>query len=165
MLVHIPSIKTKPFTGDILQSAENKKLFLIVTPACDLVHKKPDQQVAIAEIEDLDMEAIKIAKSKMKSQDADKRELGQSIILGLIKNTNSAKYHFLPPTCGLPGGFINFQKILCVNYDDIAKKYNKIASVSERFTKDIISHFSLYYARQGQPDLDFESLYTYIVNL
>lgn len=159
----MPPIKTSPFTGDVLLSKEGKH-FIILTPACDFAQGKA-KQVAIAEIENLDMEQVKIAQSKLKSKDAEKNKIGKIIIEGLISNKSSARFHFLPPSHCFQGGFINFQKIQSIEYVQIIEDYTRMMSVSGRFVKDIISHFSHYYARQGQPDLNFEKLYKIMVNL
>lgn len=160
----IPPIKTSFFTGDILKAKSDGKNFVILTPSCDFAQVKAGQ-VAIAEIERIDMDLVKIAKSKLKSSDETKNTQGENILKSLVRNNSSIRYHFLPPFLTFEGGFINFQKIYSIEYDKLSAEYTRFASISDRFIKDIISHFSHYYARQGQPDLNFDRLYDMMLKL
>jgi len=42
---------------------------------------------------------------------------------------------------------------------EIRKDFVPVATVTDKFCKDIIARFSHYYSRQGQPDLNIERLY------
>ena len=57
------------------------------------------------------------------------------------------------------GGIINFRKVNTYKPKDFDSKFDKpLVQISMAFTKDIVSRFSSYYSRQGQPDFDFDTL-------
>jgi len=77
----------------------------------------------------------------------------------LCSNSHCTYLHFLPPTGIFPGGLVNFRQIETYSKTDFNAKYlYPKCQISPFFIKDIISRFSSYYARQGQPDLNFDSL-------
>ena len=74
-------------------------------------------------------------------------------------NNLSGYYHWLPPTKGFPGGVINFRKSMAVSAEKFNDEFEPPEiQVSSQFIKDIVHRFSAFYARQGQPDFDFDEL-------
>ncbi|HFK1809836.1 TPA: hypothetical protein ACGXQD_006191 [Bacillus cereus] len=67
---------------------------------------------------------------------------------------NSLGYHFLPSYSDFSGGFIDFQDMVSLTADSFEGNYEKVATVTSQFAKDIAARFTLYYARQGQPNLN-----------
>lgn len=165
----IPPIRKYVFTGDILKKKNDGKLFIVLTPACDLAQEKA-RDVTLVAIEEKDMEFVAQQKRVLSAtlpadaSEADKKshqenkEEADKRLRRLLTNSLSFKYHFLPPTQQFLGGFVNFQKIITIKHADINTDFERIASVTEKFIKDIIARFSHYYARQGQPDLDIDDL-------
>ncbi|MFJ7183814.1 hypothetical protein [Lysinibacillus xylanilyticus] len=147
-----PPIKKKPFTGDIIKSSDNS-YWIILNPSCDMAQAKA-KDVTIAQIEKVENDYIlnlkrSIQKATDESLVSKKMELEK-----LIRNSGALKYHFLPQSSCFEGGFINFQKIKSVKYREVDKDFERVASVTDRFAKDIIARFSHYYSRQGQPDFN-----------
>lgn len=145
----IPPIKSNYFTGDILN--KDDKNFIILNPACDMAQQKA-KWITIAEIEAINMPYMEALKQDVKAEN-EKSAQAKETITKLIGNSGSLKYHFLPETHNFTGGFINFQKISTVKKKDLST-YTRVASITDRFVKDIIARFSHYYSRQGQPDFD-----------
>jgi hypothetical protein len=54
----------------------------------------------------------------------------------------------LPPFDGNNGYLIDFQDVTTISFTN---DLERIATISSPFIKDIISRFSNYYSRQGQP--------------
>lgn len=158
----IPPIKNKPFTGCILKRDE--KYFIILTPPCDLAQESKSKLAVIAEIEPLTMDYVRDLRVKIQHND-ENSEKARNSLLGLIRNSNSLKYHFLPQCQSFNGGFINFQKIHYEKIKEIEDSYESIANISANYLKDIIARFSHYYSRQGQPDMDFDKIYNSIMDL
>ena len=74
-----------------------------------------------------------------------------------LKNNNEDYYHWLPTVDNFPGGVINFRKTLALPESVFKKDFSPpIIQISSQFIKDIISRFSTYYARQGQPEFEFD---------
>lgn len=155
----IPPIKQHYHTGDII--SKNNELFIILNPACDIVNKGKLNNYTLAKI----IKALDIPKIRDRSE-ANKI----SYINDNLKRTNTLdQYHFLPSFNKIAGDFvIDFQQLTTVEIGTENKSifnqyiierekhiitYERIASISSPFLKDIISRFALYYARQGQPNL------------
>ena len=61
----------------------------------------------------------------------------------------------LPETDFFEGGVLNFRKLTTWHKDEFDQKFGKLTiQISPFFIKDIVSRFSSYYARQGQPEID-----------
>lgn len=161
----IPPIRKYVFTGDILKKKAGGEFFIVLTPACDLAHGKA-KDITLAFIEGMDMEFVAQQKriladtlpADATGEQKKKKDEARISLERLLKNSLHFKYHFLPPTSQFPGGFINFQKIITVEVSAIDANFDRVASITEKFAKDIIARFSHYYARQGQPDLDIDDL-------
>lgn len=93
-----------------------------------------------------------------------KKQNDKNITLEKIKKicTNNYKlsWHFLPCTNRFCGGIIDFTDIQSINMTDIkdGSVYSRECSISSGFIKDITARFSQYYARQGQPNFNIESI-------
>jgi len=151
----IPSPSTRCHTGDIL--LKDEEYYIILSPACDMVTGKA-KNILISKIELFDgMEYYKEQLRHLKGTDDNKKEKAEKIFEGLLTNHNSLKYHFLPKTKQFGGGFINFQKLKTFKKSDI-DNYERFGKISDFFLKDIISRFSNYYSRQGQPNFNIDSI-------
>jgi len=88
-----------------------------------------------------------------------KKDKKRKKVIELLKNNYSNYYHWLPKTKGFRGGIINFRKATTFPKETFSKQFiNYKIKISSHFVKDIVSRYSGYYARQGQPDFDFEKL-------
>lgn len=157
-----PVIKSMHFTGDILKKKSDGKMFIILTPSCDMAQGKA-KNVVLAEIESHSEGVLNdnINLGKKTSEDASKKKKineAKDILTKIISNSYSNRYHYLPKVHGVEGGLINFQKLLSEKYNELDSKFERIASINSSFAKDIIARFSAYYARQGAPDLEAEKI-------
>lgn len=156
-----PSITPKYMFGDILKENNSSEYFVILTPACEMANSKYEK-VLLAKVKSyLDVKEFKIEYDKCmpvlkdptktaEEKNSKIRKLGQWFRNG---NQFSNGYHFIPKYTDLPGGFINFQDLSTVSEDVLNSNYERVASVSIQFAKDISSRFINFYARQGQPSL------------
>ena len=165
---YLPSFDLILHTGSIVKNKHSNDYFLIITPACDIeyreheetddkgnkctVHRPKVNMISLCKIESVDKFGFS------------KNGVGQ--VLGkntnqLFQNSNDNKelmrYHWLPPIESFDGGFLNFSNIGSVAFDSFFNEYDLISErVSYPYLKNIMSRFSSYFARQGQPDLDIE---------
>ena len=59
------------------------------------------------------------------------------------------------------GGLICFRKVSTCKKKDFSETFAAAeVQVAAPFVKDIVARFSAFYARQGQPDFDFDALLT-----
>lgn len=150
-----PPIDSLIKTGSIVQRKEDKKNFIVLSPPCDLaMHNGVPKSdcVLVCEIECQEDVISKILVDKPVKKEADKPKR----ILPALNNNHTAYYHWLPQNSLFSGGFINFRKATYYdrnNFPDIFD--NPVIKIQEGFVKSILSRFSAYYARQGQPDFDF----------
>lgn len=147
-----PPIKLKYYFGDILFSENN--FYIILSPPCDMAQEKFDK-VILAEIEDLN--SIVDFNNFLQKYQETKSQSKKKAITKYITNNFNNKYHFIPPFQEFNGGLINFQKIISKTNDEL-NDYNRFATISEKFAKDISSRFAQYFSRQGQPDLNIDIL-------
>lgn len=159
-----PPIKNKVFTGDIVNEKITNSKFIVLTPSCDLAQSKA-KDILLAEIETeergLLFEKVGILKKSKASEDVlenTKKELN-----ALICNNYSNKYHFLPKYGKLAAGLINFQKLKSIRIKEFDEQFQRVASINNTFSKDIIARFSYYYSRQGSPDFNLEEVYQQIL--
>lgn len=146
-----PPVKDSLFFGDVLKDESNEYYF-ILTPACEMAQKK-SRRILLAKITKYD-EVEKFMDSKNSYFDnvdssKKKKSLEQWFRNG---HKDGLGYHFLPSYTDFPGGLIDFQDIQSIDVTSI--KLDKVATVTSQFAKDISSRFTLYYARQGQPNLN-----------
>lgn len=141
-----PPVKDKVFTGDIVKDMITGKWGIILTPACDLAtdskrNVPKAKYVTMAYIYDYDT----VFEGK-----------GRDEVRKLYSNNFELKYHYLPKTTLFSGGFINFQHLSSIPIEDVSniEKFKTECVITNPFRKDIISRFSNYFSRQGQPSLD-----------
>lgn len=155
----VPPIKKNFFTGDIVEKdGEN---YIILMPPCDMATDGKVQNIVLGKIEDINFSHIKNAKKKLEKNNLDDKSKFK--ILGLLNNTYSLNYHFLPQTNAFQGGFIDFRKIKSIKINELKNEYIRVGTISSEFIKDIIARFSQYYSRQGQPNLDISEIYRKIL--
>ena len=140
-----PPMLDRITTGSIVTADD--QWFVVLSPACDLVPRGENgvlntDYILLVEIESVN-KVLRGSKSK-------------SRVTELCKNRRN-HYHWLPETDFFDGGILNFRKLTSLNKEDFDEKFGEpTIQISPFFVKDIVSRFSTYYARQGQPDIDSE---------
>lgn len=162
-----PPIVEQYQTGTILREKSSKKLYIILSPACDLVlHSgscKTDR-ILLCEINNRNMSFVKSSKKNLAKPD--KKDQAIDRLSKLTNNTFTLYYHYLPPVEFFEGGFINFRHVESYKMKDLVSQFEmEKIQISAQFIKDIIARYSAYYARQGQPDFNRDDLYQQLVNL
>lgn len=142
-------------TGSLVKDTSNN-FFIILSPACDLAIResgdfKTDsiQLVEIEKINIIEDEKFSTIPAECKNLDKTKNKLMKEI----WKNTDTLYYHWLPRTSLFDGGVINFRRIKTINKTELLTYSILNVQISPCFCKDIVSRFSSYYARQGQPEI------------
>ena len=150
-----PPLNDEIRTGSLVKERESGKWFTVMNPACDLITREEGNRntdrILIVEV-DLgttlfpwfnDTNLSKTRKGELK------RAFG---------NNKSAYHHWLPKTDFFEGGFLNFRKLFTLEIEQFQEKFHipPEIQISLSFVKDIVARFSSYYARQGQPDIDFD---------
>jgi len=152
-----PLVSNSVKTGSIVLNRNTKKNYIVMSPACDLVIRScgsfKTDRILLCEIEDFD-QVKDVSLEGITKSDKKIRKVEE-----LIKNNYTEYYHWLPLTPVFKGGFINFRWTIALEKNRFDENFELLqVQVSSHFVKDIISRFSSYYARQGQPDFDFGAL-------
>ena len=140
-------------TGSIVKEKMSNQPFVILSPACDLVIRQNGEfktdRILLVEIEaenDIVNDALDSIRRQRSREDK---------LKAVFNNNHTDYYHWLPKTDFFDGGFLNFRKLGTLNKNDFEDKFEKpLIQISPFFVKDIVSRFSSFYARQGQPDID-----------
>jgi CheY-like chemotaxis protein len=141
-------------TGSIIKKKTSGQRFVVMNPACDLVIRANGEcntdRILVVEI---DSHASLFPKHKATElSNSQKKDLEKA-----FRNNKSSYYHWLPETDSFEGGFLNFRKLSTFSIDEFDEKFEKpVIQISASFVKDMVARFSVYYARQGQPDIDFD---------
>jgi hypothetical protein len=152
-----PPVKSKLFFGDILKDLRGNH-YIILTPSCEMAQLKYKKILLCKILKTEDVEEFISSRDKylLNTESSNKK----SSLEKWFRNGHSESigYHFLPSYSDFDGGFIDFQDIITVDtrIEGFTVNYEKIATVTSQFAKDISSRFTLYYARQGQPNLNAE---------
>ena len=150
-----PPVSKEITTGSIVKEEASDQSFVVLSPACDLVIRKNGEfktdRILIVEIESEDdivnaaLDGIRRTRSK------------ENKLRDIFNNNHIDYYHWLPKTDFFEGGILNFRKLTTLDKDVFDEKFaNPEIQISPSFVKDIVSRFSSFYARQGQPDIDSE---------
>lgn len=144
-----PPIKKNIHTGDLITF--NNENYLVLTPACDIVIQgykdlADDKKTPIRRAENIIL--VKAKEFDYKNMCLDKHNaVDKSKIKNYVTNS-SYRFHYLPPFNNNNGFLIDFQDITSISFSN---EIIRVATISSPFIKDIISRFSNYYSRQGQP--------------
>ena len=144
-------------TGSIIKKKDGEGLRVILSPACDLVIRKDGNfktdHILLVDIEEANaIIATVLNLNKITNKGKKENKLKLKNVFG---NNYTDYFHWLPETDFFNGGFLNFRKITTCTKDELGDIYDpQHIQISPHFVKDILSRFSSYYARQGQPDID-----------
>ena len=156
-------------TGDIVECGSSGDNYLIMNPLCDMVYdsgKPRADKITLCKIKDLgdflkrNRRVLSSVKREKDSQEEfDKRKEKAKCFIDNVFRNRSGSQHFLPQVDWYPGGVICFKSIVSCKYKAFNSGYKPLnLRISPSFMKDITARFSANYARQGQPDFDFERL-------
>lgn len=154
-------------TGCILKHKESGIFYIVMSPACDLAERKSESsegesrkcntdRAMLVEIQNLDDILSNNEKYEKASTETQKENIKKSLFGSIKANKGGQYYHWLPilDSCQ-EGAAINFRRVSTYDEADLNKYFgNPVIQVASPFLKDIISRFSSYYARQGQPDIN-----------
>ena len=160
--------KNKLTTGSMVRS--DNKWFVVLSPACDLVTRVGGQfteRILFVEVEkETDIVDKALNRLRTVTDVEEKEKMKEDILQKLSRNNHTFYYHWLPPvnfkfandrSLNFEGGFLNFRKLEALPKRKFNVKFgDPLIQISPFFVKDIVSCFSSYYARQGQPDIDSE---------
>lgn len=138
-----PPLKNTLTTGSIVKKGST--YYAVMTPACDLILRKggkpKTKSIVLVEI----CSEEKTYTSEGANKDAKNN----------FKNNKKLCFHRLPESEAFEGGYIDFRRLQTVPLYKVGSEYKREKiRIAPNFIKDIVSRFSIFYARQGQPVVD-----------
>ena len=158
---HHPPLSEVIQTGSILQEEKNRDgYFVVMSPDCDLVIRPSGQRNTdrILVVEVIPPTSVFSWYGSVVLNNPDKNKGKRRELRRALGNNHVLYLHCLPQTDFFPLGFINFRNLTALKEEEVQERF-KIPhrfQISPPFVKDIVSRFSTYYARQGQPEIDFD---------
>ena len=141
-----PPLKNSLTTGSMVRNGNTN--YVVLTPACDLVLRKDGKGKKVKRnTNSIVLAEIFTEETVYRSANSDAKKA--------LKNNNKLCFHRLPKTKELDGGFIDFRRLQTVPLYKVGTEFNRLEMrIAPNFIKDIVSRFSIFYARQGQPVVD-----------
>ncbi|MFW8578392.1 hypothetical protein ACOJBY_16425 [Enterococcus entomosocium] len=152
-----PPISPEIRTGSILKNKSEGTFSIVLSPPCDLAvrtnGKMKTDFVMLVKIEN----TKEIIDNYIKIQELGNKKSKKRFVEKIVKNTYSDYYHWLPDNYVFSGGLVNFRMVSTFSPEELEIEFEKPAlKVQDHFVKSLLSRFSSYYARQGQPDFYFD---------
>lgn len=156
-----PPVKKVLSTGDLVSIKDIR--YVVLTPACDFVIRpNGDRNVKNAFL----LKIIELTDHFSNFEDSiQKGEISNSLKkeLGKLITNNKPYYHFIPKHNTIKAGIIDFQNKLSIPIKEIESEvskaeFNRFATISLPFLKDLVERYSSYYARQGSPDFNVDEV-------
>lgn len=145
-----------PVSGELIKRNDSEVLFAIITPPCDLAvrqDKDKNDYVNVDDIQIIPLISIEDMKQRIAETSSSQKDINNKWEK-ICDNNLGQYYHYLPPTNDFPGGFLNFRNVTTVSLKEYSSSFcSKHLLIASDFFKDILSRFSIYYARQGQPKI------------
>lgn len=146
----IPSMKNRLDTGDMV--AYSDRIWIVVSPRCDLANQGKVKTILIAACEDISNQWNALESAKSNSS--------QSKLNRLVQHDGSVKQHFLLPMRDLSSTkkgpwLVQFDDI-CALPAAVALEQllpQRIASLSPMFVPSLVERFGGYFSRIGTPGL------------
>jgi len=154
-----PPIQKHIATGDIVE--KEGKRYVVLSPACDIQAREKNGEITfnadriiLGKLIRIDRDAFLENGIIIKGDNANEREKK----LKKIINGSNPKYPFIPEYKDLYPAVIDLQNLYSFSIQDVREDFERLATISGVFLRDIQARLSAYYGRQGQPDLDKREL-------
>lgn len=145
------------WTGDIFKASRTDEYCIVLTPRCDLENTNA-QSLLLSEIvllnDDKKGDFIK------KGKDEGKGELDKH----LIDNVLGVSKRFIPKVPQFLGGFVEFKNIFTMSQEAFLSEYERVISLSDEYTNDIVRKFSAYISRGGISVTEYDEARYYFKN-
>lgn len=155
-----PPIRSYISTGDVVVNDKQER-YLVMSPACDVTPRRVENDAPIINASRIVLcPLLSISKSGLIGKNIIQENTGSSKIksaLEKIVKGQDPKFHFLPKHGVIDASMCDFQNIHTCTVKEYLN-FNRVATVSGGFMRDIQSRFTAYIGRQGQPDLDKDGI-------
>ena len=153
-----PSLSRQIRTGTILEDEGRRRRCVVMSPDCDVIVRNGGRNTnRILVVEVVNPTELFAWYDREGFETLSNNKMGQ--LLNALKNNHSYYYHCLPESHDMPLGFLDFRRLKSLPDKYIDRKFGAAEriQIAPPFVKDIVSRFASYYARQGQPEIDFRA--------
>lgn len=143
----------KFWTGDIFQKKDQTECYIIITPRCDFASKNLESFLVCELI-------VGEFPNKVNADGKDK--------IGKALNDNplfSGYSRFIPPCALFNGGKIELSKYKMINRDELSQNFERIISLSDELTNEILGKFGAYFFRSGINPFNKDETIAHITNV
>jgi hypothetical protein len=150
-----PPIKKYIATGDVVQRGDEK--FLVMSPACDIAPRNENAEIPVINAKRIILcPLLPVDRNTWLNKKLIQENTGQSKLKAALEKvikSQDPKFHFLPKHGALEASISDFQNIETCTIEEFLT-FDRLATVSGDFMRDLQSRFTAYVGRQGQPDLN-----------
>lgn len=155
-----PPIQKYIATGDIAE--KDNKRFVVLSPACDISARETKGKITFNADRVILGKLIKITRDDFLENgiitEKNNTKARESKLSNIISGQNP-KYPFLPEYKTLYPAVIDLQNLHSIPIKEyLSADYERLATISGAFLRDIQASLSAYYGRQGQPNLNKDEL-------
>jgi len=156
------------WTGDIFKNEKLKEFVVVLTPRCNLGHNNTGE-LLVCRIKPITTDVINEFSnpridSKTTKETKGRKSLRTSITDDVTNNRIGEVFRFLPPTPQFNGGFVDFRTMFTKENSLFLSDYERIISLSDELTNDIVRKFSSYIQRGGISETEFDEAHFYVSN-
>lgn len=144
-----PPLTKKLTTGSLVKRKNDAALYVVMTPACDLVPRNGQPKASSIQLVEILPEdgVFETLEGNVKARNSKQ--------LKLRSNNFKPCFHWMPKSKSVSGGFLDFREVQSVQRGEFDSEFEQLdARIAPGFIKDIVSRFSAFYARQGQPEIN-----------
>jgi len=142
--------KVEFWTGDILKKNDGSESVIILTPRCDVANDKTDV-LLLCRIDPVNYEL------PSKKEDKIKRLRNY-----LTDNVEGKAVRYLPKSPMFVGGKVNLAQNKTLNKEYLRNNYNRLITLSDDLTNEILGKFAYYFMRTGINTIDPEEFNSYL---
>jgi len=144
----------KFWTGDIFRKKDNTECYIIITPRCDFASKNLDNFLVCDLI---------VGDFPHKTTSSDAKD---KISKALNDNPLYSGYsRFIPPCALFEGGKIELSKYKMINKEELSNDFDRIISLSDELTNEILGKFGAYFFRSGINPFNKDETIAHITNV
>lgn len=141
------------WTGDIFSKKDNSETVIILTPRCDVANRNTENLIVCE---------IKLENPQISNNKKERIKGLQDI---LTDNIKGKVLRWLPKSPVFYGGSVNFSKHKTISKNELKANYNRIISLSDDLTNELLGKFSYFFLRTGINTINADEYNAYITLL
>lgn len=134
------------WTGDIFKNNQNNEYYIVLTPRCDLENSK----------------ANSLLLAKVELIDENNRPNSKNFVDIMQDNVRGLSKRFIPAVPQFSGGFVKFNEIQTISQKEFIESYERVISLSDEYTNEVVRKFSSYISRGGISVTEYEETKHYL---